>query len=78
MEFNNNYLIDVTSQPLATAYLQMREPKKPLPPQTMSFLAAADMTGDSGAIQWGRRFVAGDGDDTNGLLTGVIVFFLQW
>jgi hypothetical protein len=37
------YLTDVTSQPLATAYLQIRDPKKPLPPQTISFLAAADM-----------------------------------
>lgn len=34
------YLMDVTSQPLATANLQMREPKKPLPPQTTIFLAA--------------------------------------
>lgn len=34
------YLMEVTSQPLATANLQMREPKKPLPPQTTIFLAA--------------------------------------
>lgn len=32
--------MDVTSQPRATAYLQIREPRKPLPPQTTSFLAA--------------------------------------
>ena len=38
------YLMDVTSQPRATAYLQIREPRKPLPPQTTSFLAA-DMAG---------------------------------
>ena len=36
-------LIEVTSHPRATAYLQIREPRKPLPPQTMSFLAAADI-----------------------------------
>ena len=34
-------LMDVTSQPRATAYLQLREPRKPLPPQTTSFFAAA-------------------------------------
>lgn len=34
-------LMDVTSQPRATAYLQIREPRKPLPPQTTSFFAAA-------------------------------------
>jgi hypothetical protein len=31
----------VTSQPLATADLHIREPKKPLPPQTTIFLAVA-------------------------------------
>ena len=28
------YLIEVTSHPLATADLQIREPRKPLPPAT--------------------------------------------
>lgn len=32
--------MDVTSQPRATAYLQILEPRKPLPPQTTSFFAA--------------------------------------
>lgn len=35
------YLIDVTSQPLATADLQIREPRKPFPPHTTSFFAVA-------------------------------------
>jgi hypothetical protein len=34
-------LIEVTSQPLATADLHIREPKNPFPPQTTIFLAAA-------------------------------------
>lgn len=33
--------MDVTSQPRATACLQIREPRKPLPPQTTSFFAVA-------------------------------------
>lgn len=37
----STYLIEVTSQPRATADLQMREPKKPLPPATTSFFFAA-------------------------------------
>lgn len=37
------YLIEVTSQPRATANLHMREPRKPLPPQTTIFLAAEAM-----------------------------------
>jgi hypothetical protein len=37
-------LIDVTSQPLATADLHIREPRKPLPPQTTIFLAVAMFT----------------------------------
>lgn len=32
--------MEVTSQPLATAYLQIREPKNPVPPQTTSFFVA--------------------------------------
>lgn len=37
-------LIDVTSQPRATADLQMREPKKPFPPATtMLFFTFVDM-----------------------------------
>lgn len=53
--------MEVTSQPRATANLQMREPRKPLPPQTTSFLAAAlDMMcggtlgwlGDEWVCQW--------------------------
>lgn len=35
------YLMLVTSQSRATAALQMRLPRKPLPPQTTSFLLAA-------------------------------------
>ena len=35
------YLIDVTSQPLATANLQILEPRKPFPPQTTIFFAMA-------------------------------------
>ena len=36
--------MDVTSQPRATADLQMRDPKKPFPPATtMLFLTFADM-----------------------------------
>ena len=38
----DNHLIEVTSHPLATAYLQIRDPRKPLPPQTTS-LFTADM-----------------------------------
>jgi hypothetical protein len=37
------YLIEVTSQPLATAYLHIREPRKPFPPHTTSRLEAADI-----------------------------------
>lgn len=38
------HLIDVTSQPLATAYLQMREPRNPFPPHTtILFDALADI-----------------------------------
>lgn len=37
-----SYLIEVTCQPRATAYLQIREPRKPFPPQTM--MRFADMT----------------------------------
>lgn len=33
-------LIDVTFQPRATAYLQIRDPRKPFPPHTTSFFAA--------------------------------------
>lgn len=36
-----SYLIDVTSQPLATADLHILEPKNPLPPQTTIRFAAA-------------------------------------
>jgi hypothetical protein len=32
--FLTAYLIDVTSQPLATADLQIRDPRKPFPPAT--------------------------------------------
>lgn len=35
------YLIDVTSQPRATADLHIREPRKPFPPQTTNFFAVA-------------------------------------
>lgn len=41
--YGRMYLIDVTSQPLATAYLQILDPRKPLPPQTTSFLVTADV-----------------------------------
>ena len=34
------YLIDVTSHPLFTAALHILDPRKPLPPQTTSFLEA--------------------------------------
>jgi hypothetical protein len=38
------YLIDVTSQPRATADLQIRDPKKPFPPATtMFFFTFLDM-----------------------------------
>jgi hypothetical protein len=37
------YLMDVTSKPLATAALQIREPRKPFPPQTTSFFTAWDI-----------------------------------
>lgn len=33
-------LMDVTSHPLATAYLHILEPTKPFPPQTTIFFAA--------------------------------------
>lgn len=36
----SSYLIDVTSHPRATACLQIRDPKKPVPPQTTSFFKA--------------------------------------
>ena len=42
--------MDVTSQPRPTAYLQIREPRKPFPPQTMSFLAA-DMMDELGELE---------------------------
>lgn len=35
------YLIEVTSQPLATADLQILDPRKPLPPATTSFFLTA-------------------------------------
>ena len=34
------YLMDRTSQPLPTACLQIRDPRNPFPPHTMSLLAA--------------------------------------
>ena len=34
---SSTYLIEVTSHPLATAYLHILLPRKPLPPQTTSF-----------------------------------------
>ena len=37
----STYLIDVTSHPLATADLQILEPRNPLPPQTIIFFALA-------------------------------------
>lgn len=65
----------MTSQPLATAYLQIREPKKPLPPQTMSFLAAADMAGDKWCDLVRRLIVSGAPAMTRMCLTGV---FIVW
>ena len=38
-------LMEVTSQPLLTAALHIREPRKPLPPQTTSRLAAVIVLG---------------------------------
>jgi hypothetical protein len=35
------YLMDVTSHPLATADLHIRDPKNPFPPATTSFLLTA-------------------------------------
>lgn len=35
------YLMEVTSQPLVTADLQMRDPRNPFPPATTIFLFAA-------------------------------------
>ena len=37
--------MEVTSQPLLTAALHIREPRKPLPPQTTSRLAAVIVLG---------------------------------
>jgi hypothetical protein len=37
------HLIDVTSHPLATAYLHILEPRNPFPPQTTSLFTAADI-----------------------------------
>jgi hypothetical protein len=55
------YLMEVTSQPRATANLQIREPRKPLPPQTTIFLAADfDM-----AIWVCLRFISGNGEDVD-------------
>lgn len=46
------YLIEVTSQPLATADLQMRDPRNPLPPATtIFFLAACDMPRSDCSLQ---------------------------
>jgi hypothetical protein len=43
------YLIEVTSQPLATADLQMREPRNPFPPATtMLFFTFFDIVDYSG------------------------------
>jgi len=45
------HLTDVTSQPLATADLQMREPRNPFPPATtMLFFMFLDIVGCSEAI----------------------------
>jgi hypothetical protein len=45
------YLIDVTSQPLATADLQMRDPRNPFPPATtMLFLTLLDIVDCSEAM----------------------------
>lgn len=45
------YLIDVTSQPLVTADLQMREPRNPFPPATtMLFFTFFDIVDFSGTI----------------------------
>lgn len=38
-----NHLMDVTSQPRATAFLQIRDPMNPFPPQTMIFDTFCDM-----------------------------------
>lgn len=52
------YLIEVTSQPLATAALQMREPRKPFPPATTNFLFAAwAMTGKGGLLPSSSRYM---------------------
>jgi len=37
------YLMDVTSQPLTTAYLHILEPRKPFPPHTTSLFVDAMM-----------------------------------
>lgn len=55
------HLIDVTSHPLATAYLHILEPRKPFPPQTMIFFAAAfDMVEDDVLyimnVRWMSKF----------------------
>jgi hypothetical protein len=60
LQLSNAYLIEVTSQPRATADLQMREPKKPLPPATTSFFLAApeaaeDMLGSASTLQASER-----------------------
>jgi hypothetical protein len=47
------YLIEVTSQPRATADLHIRDPKNPLPPQTTNRLVVGAAIGD---------FVADRGD----------------
>jgi hypothetical protein len=41
MRARETHLMDVTSQPLATADLHILDPKNPLPPQTTSFFVAA-------------------------------------
>lgn len=40
------YLIDTTSQSLATAALQIRLPRNPLPPHTTSFFFAATVVAE--------------------------------
>jgi hypothetical protein len=64
MAVDPKYLIEVTSQPRATADLQMRDPRKPFPPATtILFFTFFDImnwlgprvTASSGEIGWLRK-----------------------
>lgn len=60
---NETHLIDVTSQPLATAYLHILEPRNPFPPQTTSLLTEVAMM----VFEMDKHYLAACRDDALGV-----------